>query len=256
MPLSAKQRAPFLQIEKLQGTAPFGQMLDAGTGPASIEWLLSLETETWTAVTAAPGNAKQVERLVGNRKRAGDRILRGNWANPSLLEGERFDTVLADHLVGAVDGFSPFQQMALIRRLRALTGGRFYLVGMEPYLVKRPESEAGQLLFDIGRFRDACLLLTGGQPFREYPLAWVVTELEQAGFKITATQRFPMRLSATFVTGQVDRTMQQLADFKDRALGDALEDHGFALRDRALAYVKQHGALAHGFNYLVAAEPV
>lgn len=255
MPPKSKQPAPFARIEALQGATPFGRMLDAGTGPGSIDWLLSIATESWTAVTAAPGNAAQVEKIVGTRKRANDRIVTGNWANPKLLGGERFDTVLAEHLLGAVDGFSPFLQTALLRRLRALTAGRLYLIGMEPYAMARPESEAGQLLFDIARYRDACMLLVGERPFREYPMTWVVTELGHAGFKVTATARFPMRLTATFVNGQIDRTIQRLGNFPDRALGDALEDRGFALRDRTLDYIKRHGTLAHGFNYLVAAEP-
>lgn len=256
MPPSQKPASAFVFINKLQGEVPFGTVLDAGTGPASMNWLLSIDTDSWAAVTAAKGNALQVRQLIGKRQRQGDRLIVDNWANPKLLEGERFDTVLAHHLIGALDGFAPFLQTTILRRLRELTGKRLYLVGMEPYTMKRPSNEAGQLMFDIGRYRDSALLLAGQLPFREYPMKWTIAELEHLGFKIIGTKRFPMNLPAVFVESQINRTLKLAGALPDRQLGDALEDRGFALRDRALDHIKRHGGIASGFNYLVAAEPV
>ena len=113
-----REGAHFTLIEELQGNAPFGSVLDAGTGPRSVRWLMKLETDSWTAVTGDPRMRDKVDRQVGEDKRAQDRLLLGNWNDPELLAGETFDTVVADHLLGAIEGFAPFFQTALFPRLR------------------------------------------------------------------------------------------------------------------------------------------
>lgn len=100
--------ALFSFIESIQGDAPFGSMLDAGTGTHSMTWLTGLATERWTAVTGAAAHATQVRGLIGARMRPQDRLLVGNWTDPRLLAGESFDTVLADYLLGAIEGFAPY----------------------------------------------------------------------------------------------------------------------------------------------------
>jgi len=97
-------------VETLHEGLPWGSFLDAGTGTHSIGWVSSLQTERWTAVTGAQGHAAQVRDAVEKTRRPQDRIVLGNWADPSLLAGERYDTVLADYLLGAIDGFAPFFQ--------------------------------------------------------------------------------------------------------------------------------------------------
>jgi hypothetical protein len=39
------------------------------------------------------------------------RVVLGNWDDSALLEGDQYDVVLADYLIGAMDGFSPFKQV-------------------------------------------------------------------------------------------------------------------------------------------------
>lgn len=94
-------------VADMQGERPWGNVLDAGTGKGSLRWLLTLDTERWTAITASPGMAEQVTQELGDQKRPEDRLLVGNWSDPEFLQGERFDTVLADYLLGAIDGFAP-----------------------------------------------------------------------------------------------------------------------------------------------------
>ena len=108
-------------VADMQGDRPWGNFLDAGTGKGSLRWLLTLDTERWTAITASPGMAEQVTRELGDQKRPEDRLLVGNWSDPEFLQGERFDTVLADYLLGAIDGFAPYTQDQLFSRLRPLT---------------------------------------------------------------------------------------------------------------------------------------
>ena len=73
---------------------------------------------------------------------------RGLLGNASV-----YDTVLADYLVGAVDGFAPFAQdqvLAAVARHVARPGGRLYLTGMEPY-PDRAATVSGQLVLEVRR---------------------------------------------------------------------------------------------------------
>ena len=251
-----KRWALFACIEALQGEAAFGRVLDAGTGPRSLGWLKTLETEAITAVTGDPLMQRQVERLAGEWQRPQDRLVVGNWADPELLAGERFDTVLADYLLGSIEGFAPYFQDALFEQLRPLTAGRLYITGVEPYVVERPRDEGAALIWRIGRYRDSCLMLLGKKPYREYPLEWVLATLRRSGFEPAATRKFPASHSANFVNGQIDLARPGLERMADRALGEALIAHGEALRARALARIASDGALSGGFSYVVAADPV
>jgi hypothetical protein len=251
-----RRSALFSFIEAAQGEAPYGRLLDAGTGSRSMRWLMTVTTDSWTAVTAAPDHAAQVRRLVGERQRREDRLLVGNWTDPNLLAGEQFDTVLADYLLGAIEGFAPYFQTALFARLRPLTAKRLYVTGMEPYVMQRPEDEAGALIWEIGRFRDACLILLGDRPYREYPLDCVLAELRRSRFRPVAARKFPISFKASFVNGQIDLCRPRLEQLEDRALGQSLIAHGETLRTRALDYIAGHGSLSHGFAHAVAADPV
>lgn len=245
----------FRFIAQAHGPAPWGEVLDAGTGVNSAGWLTSLPTEGLTLVTAAPAHAEQVRRRVPGL-RAGDRLLVGNWADPSFLARGSFDTVLADYLVGAVEGFAPYFQEALVERLARVTRRRLYLIGVDPYVTGPPATPAGRLLWRIGRYRDAALLLAGEQPYREYPGEWIAGQLARVGFRVLAARRFPIRYKAGFVNSQIDMAQMRLPALANPALAAALLAEGEELRRRALAHIEAEGALAHGSDYVIAAEPV
>lgn len=246
----------FAHIGELQGNLPWGSFLDAGTGTHSIRWVSSLATDRWTAVTGAEGHAIQVRDTVERSRRPQDRIVLGNWADPDLLAGERYDTVLADYLLGALEGFAPYFQSRLFGRLRPLVGHRLYVVGLEPYVTGTPDTPAGRLVWEIGCFRDACLVLAGEQPYREYPAQWVVDHLEAARFRVLSAERFPIRYKARFVNSQIDMCTPRLAKLADRRLAEALMKRGDELRSRALTLIEQEGGLKHGYDYVLSAEPV
>lgn len=244
------------RIHELHGSMPWGSVLDAGTGPGSMRWLLSLATTRWTAVTGSPRMAEVVRKQAGEQMRSHDRLIVGNWLEPELLAGETFDVVLADYLLGAVDGFAPYWQDRLFPRLRPHVGRRLYVVGLEPYVPHVPTDPAGRLANEIGRLRDACLLLSGDRPYREYPLHWVLRHLELAKFRVLDAQRFPVRYGERFVNSQLDMCDQALQKLRDRSLAVSLQSHIAALRDRALAFVAREGGIQHGSDYIVVAEPI
>lgn len=242
-------------VGKMHGDLPWGSVLDAGTGRGSLSWLLGLETRRWTAVTGAQGMADQLRSRFGASLREQDRLVLGNWMDPELLDGERYDTVLADYLVGAIDGFAPYWQDRIFARLRPLVGRRLYVIGLEPYVPYIPVDAAGRIVCEIGRLRDACLLLAGERPYREYPMDWILRQLRLAGFKPLDTQRFAIRYGERFINSQLDMCDQRLRHLKDRGLALALGEHVAQLRERALALAAAEGGLRHGHDYVIAAEP-
>lgn len=246
----------FAAVEALHGDAPYGRVLDAGTGPKSLAWLTKLDTESITAVTGAKPMAAQVRKRLGAWQRPQDQMIIGNWANPKLLAGEQFDTVLADNLLGSIEGLAPFFQTELFPRLRLLTAKRIYVTGMEPYVIDKPADEAGPLIWEIGRYRDACLTLTGQRTYREFPAGWVMAQLRRSGFQLVGVRKVPVRYKADFVKGQIDLAKPSLERLADNALGQSLIAHGEELKNRALAHVEKNGSLDHGFVHVIAADPV
>ena len=244
--------ALFRHMERLQDGAGWGGFLDAGTGVNSALWSTSLPTQRWVGVTGAGGHARQVMDRVGARLRPQDRLLVGNWVDPALLRDEVFDTVLADYLVGAVEGFAPYFQPRLFARLRPHVGKRLYVVGLDPYIVGDAPDEAARIVREIGRMRDACLLLAGETPYREYPAEWVVDSLRGAGFTVTHARRFPNRYHAKWVHSQVDMALRRLPKIADRHLADALRTKIGALRARGVALCSEENGLRHGADYVIA----
>lgn len=254
-PAGAGPRSLYAEVARLQNGLPWGRFLDAGTGRASISWLLSQDTEAWTAVTGAPAMLANVQAATEGRLRAQDRLLLGNWMDADLLRGERYDTVLADYLLGAIEGFAPYWQDRLFERLRPLVKGRLYVIGLEPYVTTFPDDPAGAAVTEIGRLRDACLLLAGESPYREYPLEWVLRQLRTAGFRALDVQRYPIRYGARFIDSQLDMCAQRLGRIQDRQLALSLMEHVQTLRAQAHALCRQEQGLRHGHDYLILAEP-
>jgi len=247
----------FRYIETLQEGRPWGSVLDAGTGAQSIRWLADLETERWTAISASPRHAAQVREVVKDALRPDDKIMHGNWVDAKLLSGELFDTVIADYLLGAIEGFAPSFQPYLFSRLRPLTRRVLYVKGLEPYVpIARPDSAAGRMIWEIGRFRDACVLLGGDLPYREYSARWVMDHLQSAGYKVRSAKHFPIRYKEKFINAQIDLCAPGIDKLADRTLAAALKARGEALRAEALAFIKAEGSLSFGRNYVIAAMPV
>jgi precorrin-6B methylase 2 len=96
----------FDTITAWHGSAPWGKLLDAGTGAQSLKWAMQLDTVSITAITADIGMMNSMERDVGKLTRPDDCVLVGNWMDPTFVSQlGKYDTILADYLIGAVDGF-------------------------------------------------------------------------------------------------------------------------------------------------------
>ncbi|WP_374764942.1 class I SAM-dependent methyltransferase [Yunchengibacter salinarum] len=246
----------FRHIETLHGDRPWGSFLDAGTGRKSLEWIVTLPTERWAALTAAGNMKRTLEASLGGAFRPQDRLLLGNWQDESLFAHEVFDVVLMDYLIGAVEGFTPYWQDRLFHRVRPHVGGRLYITAVEPYVPYAPRTESERLVWEIGRLRDACMLLAGERPYREFPVDWVLRHLGQAGFRIVDVRHFPIRYRAKFVNGQLDMCLRRLPHLPDPDLAQALRGQVEALRAAALPVADSKAGLKAGADYVIAAEPL
>lgn len=253
MPPTKTGDALFGYLEHCQHEVPWGAFLDAGTGCSSLSWVSGLATQRWTAVTGEPGRAESLRQQFRARMRPQDQIAVGNWANPSFLRHERFDVVLADYLLGAVERHSPYFQEGILRRLKPLVGHRLYVVGLEPY--PAPTRPAEQIVADIAHLRDACHLLAGERYHREFPLEWTQRRLAEAGFEVISCRTFPILYGERFITAELGVCEQTLRRIPHSRLVSALRERMETVRKKALQLNKELGGLACSFDYVIAARP-
>ena len=244
----------FNTLARLHGDRPWGAVLDAGTGSHSLEWITGLPTMRWTAITGDAARERTMRGELGSRMRPQDRLVTGNWTDPTLLYGETYDVVLADYLLGAIDGFAPYFQDQLFGRLRPHVGGVLYGVGLAPY-PDQADTPGGRIILEIARLRDAAILLAGHRCYREYPLDWVLRHLERAGFDVQEARSFPIIYRERFINGQLDVCERKLPFFADRALAAAMQQTIAELRERALRICAVEGGIHFGEDWIFAARP-
>lgn len=243
-------------IERIQGDVPWGSVLDAGTGVQSARWIAGLKTSRWTAVSADADHLAETRKAIGSEMRASDRLIVGNWNDPKFLADDVFDTVLAEYLLGAIEGYAPYFQYQLFARLRPLVGRTLYVIGVDPYLTDRCDSPAGKIVQSVGRFRDACALLAGVNRYREYPAEWVMDRLEQVGLRILFSRRFPSIYDLGWIDRQLADSRMLITRLSEQHLSETLSDQATMLGQQAAAVVGREGNLAHGQHYLIAAESI
>ncbi len=146
--------------------------------------------------------------------RPDDAIVAGNWQDEHFLEGQVFDYVIEDYLLGAVEGFAPYFQHNLFRRLRPHVGKALLLIGLEPYpegfLAPGDTSSPEYILRETIRLRDATLLLAKRRVYREYPMDWIVAHMEDAGFTVVEAMRVPLSYGKTWVNAQLQVALDHI----------------------------------------------
>ena len=203
----------FAYCEELHGRAkPWGDVLDAGTGSHSLGWLGSLNRSSLTAVTGDPHMMSEMQRQFTGKLQDRDELVIGNWRDEDFLKGRQFDVIIADYLLGALEGFAPYHQHSLLERLQRhlRPGGELYFVGTEP-LPERVSSAAGQLVSDVARTRDAAILLGNDRrrPYREYPQWWVLQHVPDS-WRLVGSGAFPIVYSVRTVLRQLTVARRKL----------------------------------------------
>jgi hypothetical protein len=87
-------------------------------------------------------------------------------------------------------------------------------------------------------------------------MGWATDSLGRAGYRVIASRRFPIRYKERFVNSQIDMALMRVRKVTDGTLAEALTSRGEALRERALALVASEDGIRHGFDYVIAAEPI
>lgn len=248
----------FELIRQHHGPRPWGRVLDAGTGPTSLAWITSLPADEWCAVTFSESDARSLAESVPTAARSRGRVLAGDWTDPSFRSGERYDTVLADYLLGAIDAYTPYRERELIARLAELVGSRLYLVGKEPLPRRLSDAMLGEVpdarwVVEIENLRDACITLAGHRCHREIPLDWTTTALEGAGLEIEATWTLGILYDASHLKAQLEVCRRKLPWVEERKLARGLE----ARIRRLQRAVESLGPrrIPLGFDYVISAVP-
>ncbi|CEM28277.1 unnamed protein product [Vitrella brassicaformis CCMP3155] len=239
-------------------TTSWGTVLDAGTGMHSLAWLVAQQKKTakLVAVTASPSQAEALQQQFKDKLRPQDEILTGDWADSTFLSNFQADVIAADYLIGAIDGFSPYFQDRIFSRLvqHLKPGGWLYVVGLEPFSNSEPTSKATELLQQVARVRDACILLAGHRCYREYPQEWVHRQLEQVKCRMDASERWPNVYSARQVERQIQVGRDKLPFFPDTQLADEMAKYLDQLSQETRKPCSNDQTHSFGFDYVVCAE--
>lgn len=259
-----KDDALFGCIEQQQGTIPFGNILDAGTGMHSLRWIATLEEKgmtSYTAITADVTMRKSVEaEAIDLNMTTQGFIVMGNWFGGELtLPLGQYDTILADYLIGAMDGFSPYKQEEMLQKLLNLLkpGGRLYIVGLEP-IPDKVDGDAN-VICKVRQVRDACILLAGHRCYREYPVEWMI---HQIGLLPSAnhleTHRFPILYKHETIVRQINVARSKFSLFPTPALAASMKGVLDALEQESLEATKKSptGSIQLGFDYVVSVEKI
>ena len=261
----------FGSIEHQQQGRPFGDVLDAGTGLHSLRWIATLPLqgmESFCAITADEmmrRNVQQEAEALGVAHMG--TVLVGNWFdnedNPLSLQGRKFDTILADYLIGAMDGFSPYQQDRMLHILASYLkpGGRLYIVGLEPIPDKAPDGEnnaGANVICRVRQVRDACILLAGHRCYREYPMEWVERQVEAQHPDLVAidSRKFPILYRHVTIQRQIQVGRSKLKWFPTQSLVDSMTQVLDDLEQASLDATTKapNGKIAFGFDYIVTVE--
>lgn len=127
------------------------------------------------------------------------------------------------------------------------------MTGLEPYVPLVADDEVGAFVGDLGRLRDACMLLGRARPYREYPSFWVATKLVEAGLTVTKEVFFPIRHGGRFLASQLEICLLNIERFADAALAAAMREHVERLRRRGEALIERHDGLPYGRDYVLRA---
>ena len=246
--------AIFQQIETWYNK-PFGSVLDAGTGENSLRWLCSLPTNSITAITGDPYRKNGLEFSFSKKLRQQDRILHGNWNDNNFLMNEQFDIVIADYLLGAIDGFAPYFQDQLFGKLKTHMKNKLYIVGLEPY-PQVASTNGGKLILDLARLRDACILLAKHRCYREYPMQWVCRNLQTHSLSVRKSQKFPIRYTKDFVMGQLDVCKGKLNFLPPSLLREGIKEEIRQLEKKLYQHLQIEPYIPFGFDYLIEVEHV
>jgi len=262
-----KDDALFGCIETQQGDVSFGNVLDAGTGLHSLRWIATLGDKGMTHFTAITADETMRQRCQQEIEKLGvspiGQVLIANWFDDNNLQQQleqqqQYDVILADYLIGAMDGFSPYHQDLILAKLCQYylkPNGRLYIVGLQPI----PDSAPGHanIICQVTKVRDACILLAGHRCYREYPVDWVHRQLKAVpNMQLLQTSRFPILYRHDTICKQIQVGRSKFPHFPTPELADAMAKvlDNLEQQSQQATMESPAGKISLGFDYIVSAE--
>jgi len=213
----------------------WGNILDAGTGEHSLDWLLTLQSNSITAITASTYESDQLKEKFKSSLRESDQIIVGDWTKAefeTMMNGSRFDVIIADYLLGAMEGFSPYMEDTLFTTLHKYVSpnGHLFLVGQEPYPLHQisPSYPETHLVGTIMKIRDICLMLVGEHFYREYPVHRVLRSLSESGWIIEDVALFPINWGKNALQKQTELCLTKM---KYKTVSTGLKSMDTSIKD-------------------------
>ncbi len=108
-----------------------------------------------------------------------------------------------------------------------------------------------QLVIDIYKFRDACILLCGDRPYREYPLGWTVQTLKNTGFEVKGVGMFETHISKGFLLTQIRVAERKVKRLRDQSLAEVMQAK--VIKFRNLVESEKWG-IEFGNDYVIVAD--
>ena len=213
----------------------------------------------------------------------------------------KYNVILADYLIGAMDGFVPYQQDLIIPQLMALLApkGRLYIVGLQPIPdsvpllvmennstttttttktdndIDRYQHSVRNLICRVRQIRDACILLAGHRCYREYPMEWILRQVElynnshntarrmTTGNKETTTdpvrlvhsRQFPILYRHAAIMKQINVGRSKIP-YLPAHLRESMQQVWKDLENESKQYTSEipGGRVQFGFDYVIAIE--
>jgi hypothetical protein len=243
--------SPYQQVFQMESQLGWGSLLDCGTGDNSLSRLLHQPFSSFTAITKDEEWAEKLRQVYGAHLREQDRLLVGEWQDESLLEGESFDAVLVDYVIGAIERTAPYFQYEFFERIKRHVKQRIYVIGLEPQLPSPDDRSFEQVIHDVYRLRAVCLLMAGNQPFREYPASWVLNELKRNGFNVQGVQRSERIIGFQYIHWLLNGCLRLLPSIQDSKMAVALAESIQNVRERAMAEDAFHWGVRFSHDYTI-----
>ena len=224
----------------------WGSVLDAGAGISSMCWLLHQNYQTITEITATKYGrygAKGLRKILSNNGDSQNSqnddvdVVVGNWKEDDFLNGQQFDVVVADYLLGAVERHWNYGQETMMHRLLNAVKPNGYLlfVGLEPYeIMLSRQNLKDNLVLMIESIGDAASLLAGVSTYRELPEEWVHSQVNRRGneFRVIETKQFEMTLTEASLGRQLDYAKKMSLKIDDSSLSAAFVERVRGLREK------------------------
>jgi hypothetical protein len=132
--------------------------------------------------------------------------------------------------------------------------GRLYIIGMNPIPDNAPSP--ADLICELRKARDACILLAGHRPYREFPIEWMARHLKKSNMKILKSKNFTILHSEESAKRQLKVAQSKLSLMAHNPLRAGMESYLNDLNTRLENAIRstERKKIPLSFDYVICAE--